>query len=110
MLCWRAKPARAHGSQERYLRGDTQILGRHALAMLASYEVSPELSLAAQWLQSPVDGSGVLTPSATLTFGDKVSLLATAYLPYGRSPRGGTLKSEYGTAARSGFLQIRIYE
>ena len=98
------------GFQERYLRGDTQILGRHAIAMLASYEVSPELSLTVQWLQSPVDGSGVLTPSATVTFGDKVSLLATAHVPYGRSPRGGTLRSEYGAAARSGFVQIRIYE
>ena len=58
--------------QERYVRGDTQILGRHALAALASYEFSPEWSSALEWLQSPVDGSGVLVPTATRTFGDRV--------------------------------------
>ena len=40
--------------RERYLRGDTQILGRHAVAALTSYEVSPEISLAGQWLHDPV--------------------------------------------------------
>ena len=56
--------------QERNLRGDTQILGRNATAMLASYELSPEASLSTEWLHSPVDGSGVVVPSVTLTFSD----------------------------------------
>jgi hypothetical protein len=94
----------------RYLRGDTQILQRHALAVLASYEVSPELGVALQWLHGPVDGSGVVAPSASVTFGDKVSLLASAYWPYGRTPRGTTVRSEYAAASRSGLLQVRIYE
>ena len=34
------------GFQVRYLRGDTQILTRHAIAVLATYEYSPELTLA----------------------------------------------------------------
>jgi hypothetical protein len=95
--------------RERFLRGDTQILGRHALAVLASHEFSPELALAGQWLQSPVDGSGVVAPSATFTFGDRLSLVATAYVPYGRPPDGLILNSEYGTGALSGFLQVRLY-
>jgi len=95
--------------RERYLRGDTQILGRHALALLASHEFSPELALTGQWLHSPIDGSGVVAPSTTLTFSDRLSMLATVYVPYGRAPDGLVLNSEYGTAALSGFVQVRIY-
>ena len=94
----------------RYLRGDTQILARHAAALLASYEVSPELALALQWLHGPADGSGLVAPSATVTLGDKLSLVGTGYLPYGPSPRGGTLTSEYGAAPRSALVQVRIHE
>jgi hypothetical protein len=94
--------------RERYARGDTQILGRHAVAATASLEVSPELALTGLWLVSPADGSGVVAPSATVTFGDKVSLLATAYVAHGRAPRGGRLRSEYGAARLSAFVQLRI--
>ena len=94
----------------RFLRGDTQILGRHAIALLANYEWSPELTIAAQLLQSPVDGSGIVAPSATLTFGDRLSLLATLYLPHGSPPVAGVLTSEYGAAALSGLVQLRIYD
>jgi hypothetical protein len=96
--------------RDRFVRGDMQILGQHALAASASYEASPELALSALWLQSPVDGSGVVAPSATLTLGDKASLLATAYLPYGRRPRGVDLRSEYGGSARSVLVQVRLYD
>jgi hypothetical protein len=94
---------------QRYLRGDTQILGRHAVGVLASLEVSPDLSLTGQWLQSALDGSGLLAPSATVMLGDQVSLLATIYLPYGRGPRGGAPRTEYGGASRSVFVQVRLY-
>jgi hypothetical protein len=94
----------------RYLRGDTQILGRHALGVLASLEVSPDLALTGQWLQSALDGSGLLAPSATLTLGDQVSVLATLYVPYGRGPSGGTPRTEYGAASRSVFVQVRLYK
>ena len=95
--------------QERYLRGDTQILTRHAIAGLASYEVSPELSWAAQWLLSPVDGSGVVVPSATLTFNDRLSLLLSGYLPYGRPPVGPVFGSEFGATPLGFFVQLRAY-
>jgi hypothetical protein len=93
---------------ERYARGDSQILGRHAVALTASLEVSLELALTGLWLVSPVDGSGVVAPSATVTFGDKVSLLTTLYVAHGRAPRGGQLRSEYGAARLSAFVQVRI--
>ena len=38
--------------RERYIRGDTQILSRHALA-LSSYEASPEFTYAGQWIAQP---------------------------------------------------------
>lgn len=96
--------------QRRYLQGDTQILGRHAIALLANYEFSPELTVSGVWLQSPVDASGVAAPSATLTVGDRLSILATLYVPYGSPPVGGMLTSEYGAAALSGLIQLRIYD
>jgi hypothetical protein len=95
--------------RERYLRGDTQILERHALAALATYEASPELTLNGQWIQSPVDGSGVVVPSATWTLSDRLSLLGSLYLPYGAAPEGLIFQSTYGAAAVSGLLQIRVY-
>jgi hypothetical protein len=94
---------------ERYLRGDTQILGRHAAAVQASYERSPELSYAIEWLQSPVDGSGVVVPSATWTFSDRLSLLLNGYVPYGRTPVGLTLGSDYGATPLAMFVQLRYY-
>lgn len=93
----------------RLLRGDMQIVGRHALAVLASSELSPELSLGAQWLHSPTDASGVVTPTSTVSFGDAASLVMSLYVPYGRRPAGVTLRSEYGGTPLSAFLQLRIY-
>jgi len=95
--------------QERYLRGDTQILVRHAAAALASYELSPELSWAVQVLQSPVDGSGVVVPSATVTFGDRVSLLVNGYVPYGQAPAGPVMGSAFGATPLGAFVQLRLY-
>jgi len=95
--------------QERYLRGDTQILGRHAVAALTSYECSPEIALAGQWLQNPADGSGVVVPSLTITPGDRWSVLVSGYAPYGRAPVGPQLASEFGAAPRALFVQMRIY-
>ena len=43
------------------------------------------------------------------TFNDALSLLGTVYVPYGRPPEGGQLRSEYGAAPLSGLLQLRVY-
>jgi hypothetical protein len=43
--------------QERYLRGDTQILGRHAVAVLGSYECGPRLAATGEWLLNPIQRS-----------------------------------------------------
>jgi hypothetical protein len=95
--------------QERYLRGDTQILGRHALAAVTSYEWSPALVISGQWLQDPTDGSGVATPSVTFTPSDHWSFIVSGYLPYGGEPSGLTLGSQFGAAPLALFAQIRMY-
>ncbi len=95
--------------RDRYARGDMQILFRHAIAVLGTYEQSPETSWSLQWLQSPVDGSGVVMPSATLTFSDRTSLIISGYVPYGREPAGITLQSDFGATPLGLYLQLRIY-
>ena len=91
----------------RFTRGDTQILGRHAIALLASYEVSPELELGLRWIQSPIDGSGVITPTATAPLSDRMSVIAAMYVPYGAAPSGAMLRTEYGATALTGFVQLQ---
>lgn len=95
--------------RERYLRGDTQILGRHAGAVQASYGIAGVTPLSVFWIFSPVDGSGVLTPAVSWIFSDNVTLVASAYFPYGAEPKGGEIKSEYGGTPISGLVQIRFY-
>ena len=93
----------------RYLRGDTQILSRHALALTGSYEGSPEITYSGQWVVNPRDRSGIVAPGVTYTLSDHVSFLGTAYVPFGRKPRAPVLRSEFGAASLSALLQLRIY-
>jgi hypothetical protein len=101
-----AQPAFA----ERLLRGDTQLQGRHAIALLATYELNEEASFQLLWLASPRDGSGVLSPTATLTLGDKTSLLAAAYVAHGAGPRGGVPRSDFGGTPLAVMVQVAVYD
>jgi hypothetical protein len=94
---------------ERFVRGDMQILSRHAIGVTGVHEASPEFTFAGQWLHNPGDGSGIVAPALTYTFNDAVSLLGTVYVPYGEPPDGVVLRSEYGAAPLSGLLQLRLY-
>jgi len=94
----------------RFLRGDTQILGRHVLALLATYEATEELTAGGLLLVSPGDGSGVVSPNATVRFGDKVSLHAVLYVPFGAPPVGTALRSFYGAVPLSTFVQLAVYD
>jgi hypothetical protein len=95
----------------RYLRGDLQILGRHALALLGSYDFGDGLwGASLLWLQSPADGSGLFSPSLTWNFAENVTLAASAFLPYGARPENGVLRTEYGGAPFSFFVQVRLYD
>lgn len=93
---------------KRYMRGDAQILGKHAVALQVTYGLGGTLSGSCSWIVSP-DGSGVISPSSAWAFSDNVSLLASAYFPYGALPDGMALKSEYGAVPASALIQMSFY-
>ena len=93
----------------RYARGDTQLLGRHAIALIASYEWSPLVNGSLNVLLSPGDGSGLLMPTVTITPDDRWSLLLAAYVPYGPAASRTTPRSEYGLTPLSLSAQVRLY-
>jgi hypothetical protein len=95
--------------QRRFLRGDTQILGRHALAGRLSYAFDDAVSGGLLLLGSPVDGSGVASPSVRIDVADNTTLLGSVFLPWGEAPRFGQFRSEYGATATSLFLQANVY-
>lgn len=95
--------------QERFLRGDTQTLGRHNLGLQASYPVSETVSAAFLTLISARDGSGLFSPSVVWDVRRNVTLLASAFAPWGARPSGGILNSEYGGSPWSLFLQMNVY-
>jgi len=94
---------------KRYVRADTQMLGRHALAVTASYEWSPLMAGGLMWLQDPTEGSGLAQPSLTITPGDRWSLFVCAYLPYSRAAGSPLPHSQFGLTPTSLFAQLRIY-
>jgi hypothetical protein len=96
--------------QERLLRGDTQIAGRRAAALTATYEVSPLLTASLALLVSPSDGSGVAAPQLRLDLSDRLTVIAGAYLPWGAPPEGARLRSDYGATPAAGLVQIALFE
>ncbi len=94
---------------ERYARGDSQVLGRHACAVQLSYGFAGVTPLSATWLVSPVDGSGVVVPSVVWVFSDSVTLTASAYVSYGAAPEDFKILSEYGGTPTTGLVQISFY-
>ena len=96
--------------RERYLRGDMQILGRHAVALQTSYALADgTMPVSGVWIVSPADGSGVLTLTLSWLFSDNLTLAASAYVPHGAGPTGGRITSEYGGLPASGLMQISFY-
>ena len=94
---------------ERYMRGDSQIFGRHAFAIQLSYGFAGVAPLSATWVMSPVDGSGVVIPSVVWVFSDSVTLTANTYIVHGATPDDRKILSEYGWTPTSGLLQISFY-
>lgn len=96
--------------QMRFVRGDSQILGRHALALSLSAELFDDLSAAMAWFQSPVDGSGMVSTGFTWVQSDTLTLLLNAIVPFGSAPSGGVPRSEWGSSPITLFLQARMYD
>jgi hypothetical protein len=96
--------------QARLLRGDSQILGRHVLALALSSELSDEVSAGVSWLQSPVDGSGLVATTFTWVPSDVLTLALTGLAPWGVAPSGGVPRSEWGATPLSVLVQARVYD
>ncbi len=96
--------------QKRLLRGDTQLVGRQALVVVGSSELSEVVTATLTALLAPDDLSGVIAPQVRLDLGDKLTVLASLYLPFGAPPSGAELRSFYGSAALTGFVQVALYE
>ncbi|HEU4724581.1 MAG TPA: hypothetical protein VFU59_04690 [Candidatus Eisenbacteria bacterium] len=94
----------------RYLRGDTQILSRHAAALWTTYEFDPEWSVGGTILAAPSDGSGLIEPSVTFSAGNRFSFRASLYLPFGAGLREGDPGSFYGATPRSLWVQIAFVD
>lgn len=96
--------------QARFARGDSQLLGRHAIALMVSAQLYDDLSGAVSVLQSPVDGSGSVATTFTWIASDAFTLVLAAFVPYGTPPRDGVPTSEWGSGATTVFLQARLYD
>ncbi len=94
---------------KRYLRGDSQILGQHALALQASYPFNETLLGSWLVLGSLNDGSGMVIPSLVWSASQSTTVTLSAFLPWGPSPKNGTLRSEYGSSPFSLFAQLSLY-
>jgi hypothetical protein len=94
----------------RAARGDLQTAGREGTAVQASLPLDDVHVASLNWVTNPRDGSGVVTPALTWNINDSHSLLLSAHLPYGRTPDGAALRSEYGAAPASVTVQMAIYE
>jgi len=95
--------------QRRFLRGDTQILGRHAVAAQLSYPFSNTVNGSFLVLTNPTDGSGVVSPSLRWDLDENVTLLGNVFVPWGDEPSAGQFRSEYGATSTSLFLQAAVY-
>ena len=104
-VCRLMKPAYA----ERYLRGDTQILGRHALAVQLSYPLTNTLGGSLLIFESLSDGSGLIAPSLRWDLSSTTSLTLSTFVPWGPAPNRGRIESEYGATPTSVFLQLSAY-
>lgn len=95
--------------QRRYLRGDTQILGRQAIATQLNYPFNDAVNGSLLVLTSPTDGSGVVSPSLRWDVDRNVTLIGNVFVPWGDEPSGGQLQSHYGGTPTSLFLQAAVY-
>ena len=95
--------------QKRLLRGDTQILGQHGVAGRVSYQFGMDWTTDLLVLINPVDGSGLVSPTAVYTLSDHINLTASLFIPWGASPENGNLQSEYGATPATLYLQLSMY-
>ena len=96
--------------QRRFLRGDSQTLGRHTLALVLSSELTDDVSAAVAYLQGLTDGSGLVSTTFTWVSSDTLTLVLNAIVPWGAPLADGVPRSEYGGSPITVFLQARLYD
>jgi hypothetical protein len=94
----------------RFSQGQSQILGRHALALSLSYDPFYDLTTTLSYIQSPVDASGMVAGTITWYQSNSVTIVFNAWVPWGTTPSGGVPRSEWGTYPITLFLQARFYD
>lgn len=96
--------------QNRIQRGDTQILGRQAVALQATYTFNESWSGTFEILQSLTDSSGILAPSVSWDISDKMRLQGAVYYGYGASSIAGVPQSQFGTIPPTIIVRVSFYD
>ncbi len=94
----------------RLLRGDTQIAGRQAAALLSTYELSEVTTASLVAVASPRDGSGVTAPSLRFDLSDRLTVTARVFLSWGARSAEGQPRSDFGGAPLAALVQMALYE
>ena len=98
------------GYRDRIRRGDTQILGRQALALQSTYLFNERWNGTFEVLQSLTDLSGVLIPSLSWDFSESMSLQGALFYGYGPSPVMGVPGSQFGGVPPTFILKMSFYD
>jgi hypothetical protein len=96
--------------QKRYLRGDTQILGKQALSVQLVYKLTDLVTISGHLLESLVDSSGVLAPAVEWNFAEGVTLVGSGVWAYGTPNDAGRPQSQFGGTPTTWIVQIRVYD
>lgn len=96
-------------SSARARRGEVFGAGKHIVAAAASYRANDLLSGSLAVLCNVADPSALAIASVEYSIAQTVLLRAGAYVPMGRPPEGGQLRSEYGSGGFGGFAQLGVY-
>jgi hypothetical protein len=94
----------------RLLRGDTQIAGRQAAALLSSYEVTEVTTASVAAVVSPRDGSGVAAPSLRFDLSDRLTVTAQVFLSWGTRSSAGLPRSDFGGTPLAALVQMALYQ
>jgi len=103
-----------------YRRGEMQVLGRHEVALQASWQATPLLATEGLVLWNASDGSLLVSPAASLSLSNEVEGRAGLYLGFGPetlppppgplgSERSGLPASEYGVVPASLYVSIAAW-
>lgn len=98
------------------LRGEMQVLGRHELVALASFEVHPLVTTDLLGIVNLIDPSSLIIPSITYSAREEATVRAGFYLGIGAEQGNLTLPtgvpapgSEYGPVPVTGYASVTVF-